>query len=204
MIQQLNPPIPVITKSGPGLAHAIIDYGIDHDLYWIVFRDKDGECWTYSNKEIRAQSNLTYGRDYISPFYDPQEVAFQDFIDGHKNCTLPTHFLHLKCEKCKAMDFVPCQEAKDWECKFCKEPESEELPSCADTFPEKKPINDDLWHLGNEVVRLRQSLDKNDIAPGSIMPRECFIKKINQDIKDILELLNKVRMISGNIKIQEN
>jgi hypothetical protein len=73
MIIQLNPVIPVITPKGPGLAHAIIDYGIESHLCWIVFQDDTGECWTWSNPYIRAQKNETHGRDYISPFYDPKQ-----------------------------------------------------------------------------------------------------------------------------------
>ncbi len=75
MIQQLNPPIPVKTPKGPGLAHLVIDQGIEHHLLWTVFLDSSGECWTFSNPDIRAQKNVTHGREYISPFYDPDNVA---------------------------------------------------------------------------------------------------------------------------------
>jgi hypothetical protein len=59
---QLNPPIPVTTPKGRGLAHVLIDYGPEHDLMWVVFLDESGQCWTYSNKDIRAQKNITMGR----------------------------------------------------------------------------------------------------------------------------------------------
>jgi hypothetical protein len=62
MIQQLNPPIPVDTPMGEGLAHVLIDYGIEHDLYWVVFLRCNKECWTYSNRDIRALKNITVGR----------------------------------------------------------------------------------------------------------------------------------------------
>lgn len=62
MILQLNPPIPVETPKGPGMAHLVIDYGIEHNLFWVVFLDATGECWTYTNPEIRAQKNVTLGR----------------------------------------------------------------------------------------------------------------------------------------------
>lgn len=61
-IVQLNPPMPLITPKGKGLAHMVIDYGIEHELCWVVFIDETGECWTYRNSEIRAQKKLTYGR----------------------------------------------------------------------------------------------------------------------------------------------
>jgi len=71
MIQQLNPPIPVITPKGTSLAHFIIDYGCEYDLQWVCFQDSTGECWTWKNSDIRAQKNITQGRDYITPFYEP-------------------------------------------------------------------------------------------------------------------------------------
>ena len=62
-IQQLNPPLPVTTPKGNGLAHLVIDYGPEHHLLWVVFLDDSGECWTYPNMDIRAQQNITMGRN---------------------------------------------------------------------------------------------------------------------------------------------
>lgn len=59
---QLDPPIPLDTPKGSALAHALIDYGAEHDLLWICFQDDTGECWTWRNPEIRAQKNITMGR----------------------------------------------------------------------------------------------------------------------------------------------
>jgi len=67
MMLQLNPPIPVITPKGKGLAHILVDYGSDHDLIWIVFQN-DGQCWCWQNTDIRGQSNITYGRSTSSEF----------------------------------------------------------------------------------------------------------------------------------------
>ncbi|CAB4156030.1 hypothetical protein UFOVP661_30 [uncultured Caudovirales phage] len=61
MMMQLDPPIPVVTPEGKGLAQVLIDYGPEHDLMWVVFLN-NGECWTYNNKLIRANINVTYGR----------------------------------------------------------------------------------------------------------------------------------------------
>ena len=66
MLLQLNPPIPVISPKGKGLAHAMIDYGAEHDLLWVVFQDETGECWTWENAHIRARVNQTLGRNQIS------------------------------------------------------------------------------------------------------------------------------------------
>ena len=60
---QLSPPIPIETPKGRGLAHVLIDYGVEFDLMWVCFIDKTGECWTFSNRQIRAQPNVTMGRN---------------------------------------------------------------------------------------------------------------------------------------------
>lgn len=78
MILQLNPAIPVTTPKGPGLAHFMIDYGIESHIYWVVFLDKNGECWTYANPEIRAHKNITQGRDHVFPFYKPEDVSIKE------------------------------------------------------------------------------------------------------------------------------
>lgn len=63
MILQLNPPLPLITPKGKALAHIIIDYGIEHDLLWVCFQEDSSECWTWSNKDIKIQKNITIGRN---------------------------------------------------------------------------------------------------------------------------------------------
>jgi hypothetical protein len=63
---QLDPPLPLMTPKGPALAHFIIDYGIETHLYWTVFLDNSGECWTFSNPEVRMAKNPTIGRSQIS------------------------------------------------------------------------------------------------------------------------------------------
>jgi hypothetical protein len=62
MFTQLQPPIPLRTSRGSGWAHFVIDYGMDSDLIWVVFLDESGECWSFSNREIRAVKNYTFGR----------------------------------------------------------------------------------------------------------------------------------------------
>jgi hypothetical protein len=62
MIIQLNPPLPMDTPKGPGICHFLIDYGIESDLYWIVFIHETGECWTFGNGQIRVEKNITIGR----------------------------------------------------------------------------------------------------------------------------------------------
>ena len=62
MILQLNPPIPLSTPKGKGLAHFLIDYGMESNLIWTVFIDATGEIWSFQNSEVRAQKNITMGR----------------------------------------------------------------------------------------------------------------------------------------------
>lgn len=62
MILQLKPPLPLVTPNGSGWAHLVIDYGQEHDLLWVVFLNDSGQCWTYSNREVRIEKNVTMGR----------------------------------------------------------------------------------------------------------------------------------------------
>ena len=62
MIIRLDPPLPLETPKGKAMAHFLIDYGFEHDLYWVCFQDETGECWTWNNKNIKAQKNITAGR----------------------------------------------------------------------------------------------------------------------------------------------
>lgn len=80
MITPLPSPLPLITPKGKGLAYYLIDYGLDHELHWVVFLDSNCECWTFKNREIRIQKNITQGRTYISPFYDPDSVKLPSTI----------------------------------------------------------------------------------------------------------------------------
>ncbi len=43
MIKQLSPALPIITPKGKGLANFLIDYGLEHNLQWVVFLDDNGE-----------------------------------------------------------------------------------------------------------------------------------------------------------------
>ena len=62
MLLQLEPCIPVVTPKGKAMATVLIDYGIEHDLLWVCFQDDTHECWTWSNKDIKAQANISIGR----------------------------------------------------------------------------------------------------------------------------------------------
>lgn len=64
MLLQLDPPIPLETPKGSALAHVLIDYGPEYDLMWVCFNDADGQCWTWTNKDVRGAKNITIGRIY--------------------------------------------------------------------------------------------------------------------------------------------
>lgn len=62
MILQLDPPLPLLTPNGNALAHFVIDYGPEHHLIWVCF-GRDGEIWSWSNPKVRAETNITMGRE---------------------------------------------------------------------------------------------------------------------------------------------
>jgi hypothetical protein len=61
MLLQLRQPLPFDTPKGPAWAHFLLDYGTEHHLLWICFVNETGECWTFSNPEIRLQRNVSLG-----------------------------------------------------------------------------------------------------------------------------------------------
>ena len=46
----------------PGLAFAVIDYGIEHNLIWVTALDAGGEIWCAPNPKVRLAENWTAGR----------------------------------------------------------------------------------------------------------------------------------------------
>jgi hypothetical protein len=66
--QQLNPTMPVsVEGKGTGFAFAVIDYGQEHHLIWVVAIDGTGEIWSAPNPKVRVQSNWTMGRKIAPP-----------------------------------------------------------------------------------------------------------------------------------------
>lgn len=62
MFTQLDPPLPLETSKGRGYAFAVIDYGFEHNLLWVVALDHSGEVWCVPNSEVRMQANWSAGR----------------------------------------------------------------------------------------------------------------------------------------------
>ena len=63
MFTQLHSPMPVhVIGKGSGLAIAVIDYGIEHNLIWVTALDATGEIWCAPNPKVRMADNWTVGR----------------------------------------------------------------------------------------------------------------------------------------------
>lgn len=62
MLTRLEPPIPMNTVKGEGFAFAVIDYGFENDLIWVVGLSESREIWCVPNNEVRLQKNWTAGR----------------------------------------------------------------------------------------------------------------------------------------------
>lgn len=71
MFTQLHTPLPVhVIGKGPGMAFAVIDYGIEHHLLWVTALDEGGEIWCAPNPKVRIAENWTWGRTRA-----PQDVV---------------------------------------------------------------------------------------------------------------------------------
>lgn len=64
MFTQLHTPLPVhVLDKGSGIAFAVIDYGIEHDLIWVTALDEGGEVWCVPNPKLRLEANWTIDRN---------------------------------------------------------------------------------------------------------------------------------------------
>jgi hypothetical protein len=64
---QLEPALPVSVEGrGHGYAFAVIDYGQEHNLIWVVALDASGEIWCSPNPKVRMLNNWTMGRQVPS------------------------------------------------------------------------------------------------------------------------------------------
>jgi hypothetical protein len=51
-----------VEGKGDGYAMAVIDYGQEHHLIWVVVINETGEIWSAANPQVRVQANWTMGR----------------------------------------------------------------------------------------------------------------------------------------------
>lgn len=59
MYTELRQSLPMSTPKGDGYAVAVIDYGQEHDLLWVVVIHEDGKIWTVPNPEVRVTPNYS-------------------------------------------------------------------------------------------------------------------------------------------------
>lgn len=59
---RIDPPIWVDTPKGCGLAHFVIDYGVEMSLHWVVAIHDTGEVWCFTNEDIKFCKNYTLNR----------------------------------------------------------------------------------------------------------------------------------------------
>lgn len=96
MIIQLSPAISMTTPKGHGFANFMIDRGMDFDTEWIVFQDT-GEIWSWQNRDVRLEKNITYGRDSVGDKMKPRQMTNEEFILWRKRLDDP-NIGRIKCE----------------------------------------------------------------------------------------------------------
>ena len=53
----------VSTPKGDGVVWLVTDYGHETDTIYTVIINGSGELWQFRHKDIRAKSNVTFGRE---------------------------------------------------------------------------------------------------------------------------------------------
>jgi hypothetical protein len=54
--------VEVSTPKGDGVIFLVTDYGHETDTIYTIIINNSGEFWQFTHKDIRAKSNITYGR----------------------------------------------------------------------------------------------------------------------------------------------
>jgi hypothetical protein len=67
MFTELRTYIPVTTPYGDGFAVAVIDYGQEHHLLWVVTIDATGEIRTIANPDVRVRPNESMRAPRVPP-----------------------------------------------------------------------------------------------------------------------------------------
>ena len=63
MIHEFTNRVEVTTPKGDGVILYMLDYGHESNTIYTVIIDSTGEFWQFTHREIRAKSNITFGRD---------------------------------------------------------------------------------------------------------------------------------------------
>jgi hypothetical protein len=89
IVIRLNPVVWVQTPLGDADAEFMIEVGDEHHLQFVCWIHETGECWTFQSHEIRRATNVTMGRDRISPFSKQTLVRYEKMQSkkGEENAT---------------------------------------------------------------------------------------------------------------------
>lgn len=60
-LHAFDPPMPVDTPRGPGRCYIWENPGLPEHLLWHCWIDATGEFWSFENRDVRAQKNVTHG-----------------------------------------------------------------------------------------------------------------------------------------------
>lgn len=81
-LMRLDPPLALTTPLGDAMAVMVIDEGRDEPLRFVTFVSSTGECWAFTQPEVRLWTNLTEGRTRISPFQRGVYYRWRPIIEG--------------------------------------------------------------------------------------------------------------------------
>jgi hypothetical protein len=62
IVLEVQQSLQVITPKGRGRVWLVTDYGSEIEKLFTVILDESGEIWEFTNKDVRATSNVTMGR----------------------------------------------------------------------------------------------------------------------------------------------
>lgn len=97
MIHEITQILWLQTPKGLALAKFMLDYGPESNIFWICAQQDTGECWTWSNQDVRIAKNITLGRESMSPFCDPDKVRLIGDTDN-----IAVVHLNTICDECRA------------------------------------------------------------------------------------------------------
>lgn len=81
MMLQLEPTIPLETPRGKATAIVLIEKGDEGDLQWVCVH-AGGEIWTWRNRDVRVEANVTLGRNCAADRPDSEPRAHDRRHDG--------------------------------------------------------------------------------------------------------------------------
>jgi hypothetical protein len=65
VILEVQQQIEVITPKGKGRIWLVTEYGAEIEKLFTIIINETGEFWEFTNKNITATSNITFGRNIV-------------------------------------------------------------------------------------------------------------------------------------------